>query len=156
MIRARRHGPVAIEANLTPMIDMTFLLIVFFVLVSRIVESESAEMDLPILPDPRSAAPEEEQRVVINVVPGSGGTVEEYRVGAATFPSGSLGMESLQRHLAGLLRVRPDAILNVRADRDTRYEHVEPVMDAIARASGQAGGDARPQVNLMIIREEER
>ena len=39
-----RRGPAAIEANLTPMIDMTFLLIVFFVLVSQISELEVVEM----------------------------------------------------------------------------------------------------------------
>jgi biopolymer transport protein ExbD len=36
-----RRGPAQISANLTPMIDVTFLLIVFFVLVSQIVEVEN-------------------------------------------------------------------------------------------------------------------
>ena len=41
----RDRPPVA--ANLTPMIDVTFLLIVFFVVVSQIVEVENVEMELP-------------------------------------------------------------------------------------------------------------
>ena len=36
-----------LSANLTPMIDVTFLLIIFFVVVSQIVEVENAELDLP-------------------------------------------------------------------------------------------------------------
>ena len=48
MTRARRRFPAAsIEANLTPMIDVSFLLIVFFVLVSRITDAEQAPMALP-------------------------------------------------------------------------------------------------------------
>ena len=42
-----KRGNAKIEANLTPMIDVTFLLIVFFVLVSQIVEVENVPMSLP-------------------------------------------------------------------------------------------------------------
>ena len=41
-----------VQANLTPMIDVTFLLIVFFVLVSQIVEVENVDLDLPTPREP--------------------------------------------------------------------------------------------------------
>ena len=75
MSAIHRKGLARIEANLTPMIDMTFLLIVFFVLVSRIVDLESADMDLPHPRDPASEPASEENRAVLNVMPGPlGGT----------------------------------------------------------------------------------
>ena len=54
---ARRLLPASarIEANLTPMIDVSFLLIVFFVLVSRISGGERTPMELP---DVRAGAAE--------------------------------------------------------------------------------------------------
>ena len=41
MTRAFARGPASIEANLTPMIDIVFLLVVFFVLVSQIVDLDT-------------------------------------------------------------------------------------------------------------------
>ena len=61
-----KRGLAKVEANLTPMIDMTFLLIVFFVLVSQVVDNESADLELPRLTDPASEPASEENRAVIN------------------------------------------------------------------------------------------
>ena len=49
MSRIHKRGTAELHANLTPMIDVTFLLIVFFVLVSQIVEVENVELKLPEL-----------------------------------------------------------------------------------------------------------
>ena len=46
-----------VQANLTPMIDVTFLLIVFFVLVSQIVEVENVDLNLPAPREPASVLP---------------------------------------------------------------------------------------------------
>ncbi len=51
-----KRGNAEVRANLTPMIDVTFLLIVVFVLVSEIVEAESVEMKLPVPVEMSSAA----------------------------------------------------------------------------------------------------
>ena len=67
-----KRGNAEISANLTPMIDVTFLLIVFFVLVSQIVEVENVEMELPKPTEPLTEKLGEEQRAVINVVPEEG------------------------------------------------------------------------------------
>ena len=66
---ALKHQRPPIHANLTPMIDVTFLLIIFFVLVSQIVEVENVDLGLPSPEDPASQLAGEQQRVVINVVP---------------------------------------------------------------------------------------
>ena len=47
MPRSRnRHKSAEIEANLTPMIDVTFLLVVFFALVSGITSRDQIAMQL--------------------------------------------------------------------------------------------------------------
>ncbi len=70
MRRDRSSQPEPIAANLTPMIDVTFLLIIFFVLVSQIVEVENADLDLPRPEQAASELPSEQSRVVINVPSG--------------------------------------------------------------------------------------
>jgi biopolymer transport protein ExbD len=150
-----KRGPAAIEANLTPMIDVTFLLIVFFVLVSQIVEVENVQMDLPRPADPATVKQGEEQRTVINLVPAPGGRIRGYRLGTRTFPAGAAGVEALTAHLSSLYASNPQLAINLRADRGTRYELVAPVMQAITDAAGRvAGKGVSPRVNLMVVRDE--
>ena len=47
----RKPPPTQVEANLTSMIDVVFLLIVFFILVSQVVNREAEPLDLPEVPD---------------------------------------------------------------------------------------------------------
>jgi biopolymer transport protein ExbD len=155
MSTIHRRGPAEIHANLTPMIDVTFLLIVFFVLVSQIVEVENVEMRLPELADPATDRPGDELRSVINVVPGFEGVATEVRVGSATFPAGEAGLEALTSHLAGLLTANPALRVNLRADQATRYEWVQPVLQAVSAASARVeGGGVKPRVQLVVVRED--
>ena len=69
MPRNRSKFPAAvIEANLTPMIDVTFLLIVFFTLVSGIADNERVDMSLARVEAGATAQADEESRVMLNVI----------------------------------------------------------------------------------------
>ena len=59
--------PVRTGANLTPMIDMTFLLVVFFILVSRITSVEQVPLELPAPTKPAANPAPEAPRLVVNV-----------------------------------------------------------------------------------------
>lgn len=149
-----RRAPTPIHANLTPMIDVTFLLIVFFVLVSQIVEVEQVRLHLPELVDPASEAPPEEQRIVLNVLPGEGGETSGYRLAGASIPPGPAGLDELRARLAAALSAAPATLVNVRADQATRYAAVHPVMEAVRTAARDAGL-GRARVNLVIVPEDE-
>jgi len=154
MSKIHTRGPAAIRANLTPMIDVTFLLIVFFVLVSQIVEVEHVDMRLPELVDPRTHLPGDETRAVINVVPGSGGHAESYRLGTHGYPANEAGAAQLEAALTGLLRSSPALRVNLRADQRTHFEAVEPVLRAVASAGRSLPGGKTPPINLVVVREE--
>jgi len=150
MRRRRRQERPEVTANLTSLIDVTFLLIVFFVLVSRVNEVEAVRMDLP---EPRNAATvsaEVEHLVVINALPAADGTVAGYRVGVFDFDAGEVGVERMTSHLAGLYRANPRLSVNVRADRATQYEFVEPVMGAVSAAARRAVAAGVPSVNPRV------
>jgi biopolymer transport protein ExbD len=149
------RGRARIGANLTPMIDVTFLLIVFFVLVSQIVEVENVELSVPELDEPATEMLGEEQRAVINVVPGRAGRAAEYRIGAQPFPPDSAGIAALTDRLTRLFEANPNLRINLRADQRTEYRDVQPIIEAVTTAAGRVeAASVRPRINLVIVRED--
>jgi len=151
--RVHARGPAAIEANLTPMIDMTFLLVVFFVLVSQISEVEVVEMQLPKPVPSASGPPPEETRSVLNVVPGEEGQALGYRLNGNDYPLGSRGVDALEEELARLYAANPDLRINLRADRRTQQQFIDPVLDAITSAAGSSKRTDPARVNLVVMTE---
>jgi biopolymer transport protein ExbD len=154
MRRSRnRHPNAEIEANLTPMIDVSFLLIVFFVLVSRLSDAEQAELALPSVRAGVAARAEDEARVVVNVLPGEDGAAAGYSAGSRVFPASPDGVAALAAQLAEGYRRNPRLAVHLRADRATRYEWVEPAMRAATTAARMAGGGALPRLDLVVVEE---
>lgn len=152
---ATKRGMARVEANLTPMIDVVFLLIVFFVLVSQIVDLENVKMKLPSLIDPASEFAGEEQRVVVNVEPGIDGDVNRYKLGGVYYAADLKGIKDMTTHLAELYKANPSLSVNLRADAGTHYQWVEPVMQAVANAATLSQqSNAVPRINLVVIRED--
>lgn len=151
MSRAFPRGPAKIGFNLTPMIDVTFLLMMFFLLVAQPEVGPGPEEIK--LPDPvrgASSEPTGTQRIVIDVMPRTGrkSEVEEYRVAGVSFGTDPPGTGDLTAAIAREVRLNPGAKIDVRADRDTDYAFVWPVIAAL-RESG-AGA-----VNLYVEGEDE-
>lgn len=147
------RGPARISANLTPMIDLTFLLIVFFILVSQITDRERVAVALPRPSEPASAAPTDPRRTVVNIVPreDAPAIIGSVVTGGLEFDVDGEGRQQLAAHLASLYRSAPQMRLSVRADRRLQYRYVEPVLRAIADGAMQAG--VPPRVNLVVVRE---
>ena len=146
-----KRGLSKVEANLTPMIDMTFLLIVFFVLVSQVVDNESADLELPRLTDPASEPASEENRAVINVLPGRDGATSGYRLASRVYGADAAGLDALGAALLARFQANPGLNVNLRADQATDWQWVEPAMRAVSTAARQAG--TTPRINLVVGRE---
>ena len=155
MSRDRSSQPEPIAANLTPMIDVTFLLIIFFVLVSQIVEVENADLDLPRPQEAASELPAEQSRVVINVLRGAGGDAVGYRMSNHRYMADTAGLEALAHSLAAMYQQNPALGVNLRADRRTDYRWVEPVFQAVSAAARLSGrDDVKGRVNLVVVKED--
>ncbi len=150
MRRRRGHTATDLTPNLTSLIDVTFLLIVFFVLVSKIVEIEHVGMNLPEPVDPMSAKPGGEHQAVVNVLPGPNGTAEGYAIRERFFAADAEGLEALTQHIAGLYADDPQVRINLRSDQGITYEFVHPAMKAVTVASSRAGMVEPPRINLVI------
>jgi biopolymer transport protein ExbD len=132
-----RRGSGDVRANMTPMVDVVFLLIIFFMLVAQISRQRVVEVELPRIEESVSTEIEGEGRTVVNVVPESrvaqlGG---DYRLGALAFDASDAGLDRLTHALREASGADPDTLVLVRAARTEAYERVYPVL----RAVGDAG-----------------
>ncbi len=118
--------------NMAPMIDVVFLLIIFFVLVSTFASAERLEMEIP---DPQSSQAMNvklENRVIINVLH-EGFDAKQlpvigYSIGASRVDS----LQDVSSQLAMYASLVPDLKVVIRADRRLPYKSVREVMSLVA------------------------
>ena len=117
--------------NMTPMIDVVFLLIIFFLVSSHLARQETQlELDLPDATSGEPAGQEDQgRRVVVNVLaePQAEGRMQvSGRVMNSDELAGLIDFESR--------RTESDLEVRIRSDRRVPYRVVEPVLIACARA----------------------
>lgn len=118
------HGSVSF--NMTPMIDVVFLLIIFFLVSSHLAKQE-AQLELPL---PEAATGEEPveagtPRLTVNLLADGSLTLAGRRVELAELP---------QRIAERRAREGEDLEVRIRSDRNVPYAAVEPVMLACVRS----------------------
>ena len=132
-------GRSAIGFNMTPMIDVVFQLIVFFLLASHFAKQDvQLELDLPAARSGKTDEADDARFVVVNVL----------RDGEALLAGRVVTMEELQR----VVQLKREEIgegleIRIRAHRDAPYKNLEPVMVACARAKTW-------NVKIAVLREE--
>jgi biopolymer transport protein ExbD len=126
---------------MTPMIDVTFLLIVFFVVVSQIVDRDAVSMDLPTPEHAVASIPENQSRVVVNIVPREDGLVENIVVGGHKIAWEAMG--ELTAIVATRLQGGTKEV-HLRADRSTKYIYIHQVIEAIREVG------TTPRLQLVI------
>jgi biopolymer transport protein ExbD len=119
-----RSGEVGF--NMTPMIDVVFLLIIFFLLSSHLAKQET-QLPLPLPLADSSDKPVEDDipRVTVNVLEDGALLLAGRRIEAA---------ELQQRLTEKLASAGKDLQVRIRSDRAAPYRDVEPIMLACARA----------------------
>jgi biopolymer transport protein ExbD len=116
---------------MTPMIDVTFLLLTFFMLASHFASAERVQVDLPH-PDNNQAKDQRfKEKVIINIVRHEGEQSPKITLGPV--PVESLG--ELADRLTKLARRNPRMKVLLRGDRDLSFGPVREVMEIIS-ASG--------------------
>lgn len=110
--------------NLTPMIDIVFNLIIFFMVSTKFTEIER-KVDLS-LPEVGGAA-------ALNQAPRSR-VINIYRDGTIGLDGQTVTLVELRARLADVHRQQPDVELTVRGDGLTHYQNVAAVMTACRQA----------------------
>ena len=128
------------EMDMTPMIDITFQLIVFFLVANDLSKKEIEELELPqAIYGEEDLAKEKDRRVFLNIMkPDDVGNPPE--IPDIRFKGQQYDLETLKRRLrteADMKREAgpgsPSAVyVLVRADRNTPWSHVQYVMQVCA------------------------
>ncbi len=127
-----------IEMDMTPMIDVVFQLIIFFILITDMTQSELEELRLPMArnavqdkPDPKVVRP------VLNILP-DGTMINKRR---ELYDPEKDDMTETERYLADQSRLMPqkydesvkaklpDNPLLIRADQNTEFKYIQKVME---------------------------
>ena len=165
MSQVTKRGPVEPSLNITPLIDVVFLLIVFFMLVMNIVTDENPPIQLVDLDDPNVFPPEGDRRLTINIIPeaefegemGPGNSEAEVlsRPGQAEFVQigqhrkWKIGeeeaMENFREYTKTMIRARMQGpneppIIMLRVDAAVYYAQVLPVMTNLQLAMAEELG----------------
>ncbi|MEX0876415.1 MAG: biopolymer transporter ExbD [Phycisphaerales bacterium] len=112
------------RVNVTPMIDVVMVLIVFYLLVGQLALDRRAAINLP---QTRTGAEDSQQTDPIVV----GVTLD----GTSTLNGRPIDPDRLGNQITGMLSAAPGTPIRVRADRRAPYSAVRPVLDDL-RALG--------------------
>lgn len=121
----RRSGQTP---NLTPLIDIVFLLLVFFMLTSHFVQEQALDIDLPVADSGEAVREDSELEVVINA---RGHLLVDEHI---------VETENLEGVLRQQLAGRESKLVRVRGDRGAPLGKAVAVLDA-ARKAGADGVD---------------
>ena len=124
-MKFKRPAPEPAGFQLAPMIDIVFLLLIFFIVTWQF---SRAELDLKVSVPSSTDSKERESRsyleIIINV-----------REDGTTYVNGDLVADNdLYDKLSAITRVDRDQPVRVRGDANTDFQHVVRVMDVCTRA----------------------
>ncbi len=144
MARKRATG-TEVAMDMTPMIDVVFLMIIFFMIVSDLTQQDLAELQLPVA-DMAVSDEMEEGKLIVNILgpapdkPEQNGEIEIKRENRGSLDNPT-AVAALRNFLA--LEVQKGEILDglserpllIRADTETDFKHIQKVM----RICGEEG-----------------
>lgn len=119
----RRPPPQEIRLKITPLIDMVFLLLVFFLLTSSFVLQEGIKVDLPSAKS--SEIQQEKEEIVISITKDNEIYLNQRQV----------DLETLSQGLVEIIKEDPNKPVVIRADKGIILEMAVKVLD-IVRLSG--------------------
>ncbi len=122
-----------VSFNMTPMIDVVFMLIIFFMLVSTFASVENLQMDLPDPDSSEAVTAKLTDRVVINCLPSNPASPASGRTIYSVGPLHVDSLDDLSNRLAAAKVATPNLQVVLRADKRLPYATVRKVMEVIAR-----------------------
>ncbi len=124
MIKLKNNVNNTTKISLTPLIDMVFLLIIFFLLTTRFITEEGISVKLP---QARSTTPQTQKEITVYVT----------KEGRVFIGNRELTLPQLYHELKFLIGSDKNKLVVIKADRNVILNKVVKVMD-IAKTAGAA------------------
>lgn len=120
---SERHRRSNVVLNLTPLIDIIFLLLVFFMLTAHFIEDQAIDINLPKAKT--SAAKEQDEYVEVILTP----------AGELLVAGETVKPEDLEETLRGALHAPGKRFIRLRGDQESNFGMAVHIIDA-ARGAG--------------------
>ncbi len=130
--RDRYSGPATLAFNATPMVDIIFMLTIFFMLVSRFSSAEQIAMQLPKPDESKARVEKIRERVIVNCRLENPNDPTNSAVLYSIGPNRPEPLDVLADRFVAMKRETPGMKVVVRADRRLPYGPVREVMRVIA------------------------
>jgi len=127
------RGTASLAFNATPLVDVIFLLTIFFMLVTRFSSAEQVPMQLPKPEQSQARVARLSDRIVINCRLADPSNPSGSKVLYSVGPNRPESLAVISDRLAARRRESADVSVVVRADRRCRYADVRALMRVIAR-----------------------
>ena len=109
------------EINITPLLDLAFVLLIIFVITTPLLE-QSIDLKLPRGGQPDKSVNKRDVR-----------TVEVSATGVYALDRRRMPFDQMIAQLAADSRANPNIVVNIRADQDDPYKYVAAVIDGCQR-----------------------
>jgi biopolymer transport protein ExbD len=131
-IRKRAPKRIGIKIDMTPMVDVAFLLLIFFMCTTVFRKPQALEINLP--PDPNAKVEIAESNVLtLRVIAPADSTQDAVRafwtIGKAPYQESKL--EDLEKVFAAEGKRNPKLVVLVKIDRDARYKYMVNIIDQL-------------------------
>ena len=116
-----------IRLNLTALVDVTMLLLTFFMVVNQFASAERVKMEIPTPDESLAQDKRIAESLVINILDRGANQPPGYQIGPIRVDS----IAELSRQLAGAKRRTPQLEVVLRADKRLSYRQVRDVMELL-------------------------
>jgi len=130
--RRQRQSSSGISFNAVPMVDVIFMLTIFFMLVSRFSSAEQIPMELPKPEHSQASVVKIPERVIINCRVNGLLPAESPQAVFSIGPNQPESLDVIARRLVAMRQKSPNLKVVVRADRRLPYAQVREVMRMLA------------------------
>ena len=130
-VRIHQRDRSSIRFNATAMVDVMFMLSIFFMLITRLSEEELVRMQLPNPEQSQAKAVKLPDRIIINCLPADRDNPEAgviYKLG----PNRPEPLSTIRNRLVEIKTQQPNLKVVVRADRTLPYANVRALMRVLA------------------------
>jgi len=125
---AKRPSHPPVRFNVTPLIDVVFLLVIFFMLVSQFSSAEHVDLEVPEPHQSQAAEVAVPEKVIINIQYVDQDLPPVYLLGSVHVDE----LDELDRRLRHQKKETPNLEVVLRADKRVPYHYVRQAMQIIA------------------------
>ncbi len=124
MVEIKSTRPAQSSLNITPLVDIVFLLLIFFLLTAFFVEPQGLGVNLP---EAKGAPVDEQEELLIVIDKHENITVKDV----------PLALADLKKEVAGFLETYPTSAVVIKSDREVKLDLVVKVMDRCKSAGAR-------------------